>query len=100
MRISDWSSDVCSSDLLLALAAEGTPAYVYHLPTLRERARSLLDVEAIDRRYFAIKANPHQALLRALVAEGFGLECVSLGELEHVFSTLPDLDQADRKRGL
>src|SRR3546814_7235697 len=106
MRISDWSSDVCSSDLepwwrdgrerLLALAAQGTPAYVYHLPTLRERARSLLDVEAIDRRYFAIKANPHQALLRALVAEGFGLECVSLGELEHVFSTLPDLDPARR----
>src|SRR3546814_11119154 len=79
---------------LLALAAEGTPAYVYHLPTLCERARSLLDVEAIDRRYFAIKANPHQALLRALVAEGFGLECVSLGELDHVFSTLPDLDPA------
>src|SRR3546814_13302397 len=42
----------------------------------------------------SIKANPHQALLRALVAEGFGLECVSLGELEHVFSTLPDLDPA------
>jgi diaminopimelate decarboxylase/aspartate kinase len=79
---------------LLERAAEGTPVYVYHLPTLRERARSLLDVEAIDRRYFAIKANPHPALLRALVAEGFGLECVSLGELEHVFATLPDLDPA------
>lgn len=79
---------------LLALAAHGTPAYVYHLPTLRERARALLDVEAIDRRYFAIKANPHPALLRALVAEGFGLECVSLGELEHVFETLPGLDPA------
>jgi diaminopimelate decarboxylase/aspartate kinase len=79
---------------LLGRAAEGTPVYVYHLPTLRERARSLLDVEAIDRRYFAIKANPHPALLRALVAEGFGLECVSLGELEHVFATLPGLDPA------
>jgi diaminopimelate decarboxylase/aspartate kinase len=79
---------------LLERATEGTPAYVYHLPTLRERARSLLDVEAIDRRYFAIKANPHPALLRALVAEGFGLECVSLGELEHVFATLPELDPA------
>ena len=31
-------------DRLLERAAEGTPAYVYHLPTLRERARSLLDV--------------------------------------------------------
>ncbi|HVI57402.1 MAG TPA: bifunctional aspartate kinase/diaminopimelate decarboxylase [Luteimonas sp.] len=77
---------------LLACAAEGTPVYAYHLPTLRERARALLDVAAIDRRYFAIKANPHPALLRALADEGFGLECVSLGEIEHVFATLPDLD--------
>ena len=77
---------------LLQLAETGTPRYVYHLPTLRERARALLGVEAIDRRYFAIKANPHPELLRALVEEGFGLECVSLGELEHVFAVLPDLD--------
>ena len=79
---------------LLALAAEGTPAYAYHLPTARERARALKDVAAIDRRFFAIKANPHPAILRALEAEGFGLECVSQGELEHVFATLPDLDPA------
>src|SRR5690606_29797348 len=79
---------------LLESAAEGTPAYVYHLPTVRERARSLLDIEAIDRRFFAIKANPHPAILRALAAEGFGLECVSLGELQHVFETLPGLEPA------
>ena len=77
---------------LLQCAEGGTPCYVYHLPTLRARARSLLDIAAIDRRFFAIKANPHPELLRALVAEGFGLECVSLGELEHVFATLPQLD--------
>ena len=91
-RATPWWQD--ERERLLERAAGGTPVYAYHLPTLRERARSLLDVEAIDRRYFAIKANPHPALLRALVAEGFGLECVSLGELEHVFSTLPDLAPA------
>jgi diaminopimelate decarboxylase/aspartate kinase len=77
---------------LLQVAAEGTPAYAYHLPTVRERARSLLDVDAIDRRFFAIKANPHPAILRTLADEGFGLECVSLGELEHVFAALPGFD--------
>lgn len=77
---------------LLQCAEEGTPSYVYHLPTLRARARSLLDVAAIDRRFFAIKANPNPELLRALLAEGFGLECVSLGELDHVFATAPQLD--------
>jgi diaminopimelate decarboxylase/aspartate kinase len=79
---------------LLALAGSGTPRYVYHLPTVRARARALKSVAAVDRRYYAIKANPHPAILRALVEEDFGLECVSLGELRHVFQALPQLDPA------
>ena len=77
---------------LRALAAQDTPRYVYHLPTVRERARALNAIAAIDRRYYAIKANSHPAILRALVEQGFGLECVSLGELQRVFETLPELD--------
>ncbi len=77
---------------LLACAAKGTPAYAYHLPTLLARARALAALPAIDRRYYAIKANAHPDLLRALVAEGYGLECVSLGELEHVRTAVPELD--------
>lgn len=76
---------------LLRLAEAGTPRYVYHLPTVRERARSLLAIPAIDQRYYAIKANSHPAILQALVQEGFGLECVSHGELRRVFDTLPEL---------
>ncbi|WP_343064154.1 bifunctional aspartate kinase/diaminopimelate decarboxylase [Marilutibacter penaei] len=76
---------------LLALAGAGTPRYVYHLPTVRERARQLAGITAVDRRYYAIKANSHPAVLRTLVEEGFGLECVSLGELRRVFEVLPDL---------
>lgn len=73
---------------LLQHAQAGTPRYVYDLATVRERARSLLAAPAIDRCYYAIKANPHPAILRAIAAEGLGLECVSQGELEHVFATL------------
>jgi len=76
---------------LLALAGNTTPQYVYHLPTVRERARALLNVGAVDRHFYAIKANTHPDILRALVNDGFGLECVSLGEIEHVFSTIPDI---------
>jgi len=76
---------------LLARAAEGTPRYVYDLATVREHARVLTGTDAIDRCFFAIKANPHPAILRTLVAEGFGLECVSLGEIEHVFANVPGL---------
>ncbi len=75
---------------LLTLAASGTPRYVYDLATVRERARSLTSTSAIDRCFYAIKANPHPAILRAIAGEGFGLECVSQGEFEHVFATLPD----------
>ena len=76
---------------LIAQAAAGTPRYVYHLPTVRARARDLCDTAAINRRFYALKANAHPAILRALEAEGFGFECVSLAEVEHVFATLPDL---------
>ncbi|MGN6513486.1 MAG: bifunctional aspartate kinase/diaminopimelate decarboxylase [Lysobacteraceae bacterium] len=82
---------VAARAALLARAAAGTPRYAYDLATVRERARQLSAIDAIDRRYYAIKANPHPAILRALAEEGFGLECVSLGELEHVAATLPRL---------
>lgn len=76
---------------LQTLADAGTPRYVYHLPTVRERARQLAAIGAVDRRYYAIKANSHPAILAALIEEGFGLECVSLGELRRVFAVLPEL---------
>jgi diaminopimelate decarboxylase/aspartate kinase len=77
---------------LLELAARGTPRYVYHLPTVRDRARELAAMGAVDRRFYALKANPHPAVLRTLEAEGFGFECVSRAELEHLFAVLPALD--------
>ena len=78
-------------DRLLEMAGAGTPRYVYDLATVRERARGLLASDAVDRCFFAIKANPHPAILRAVTTEGFGLECVSRGELDHVFGVLPEL---------
>jgi bifunctional diaminopimelate decarboxylase / aspartate kinase len=78
--------------VLLEAAAKGTPRYVYHLPTVRERARQLTALSAVDRRFYALKANPHPAVLAALEQEGFGFECVSRGELQHLFAVLPQLD--------
>ncbi|MES8825304.1 hypothetical protein U6Q56_12230, partial [Cutibacterium acnes] len=63
---------------LLERARAGTPRYVYDLATVRERARALRG-DPVDRPFYAIKANAHPAILRALVEEGFGLECVSQG---------------------
>ena len=62
----------------------GTPRYVYHLPTVRERARALRALRSIDRVYYAVKANAHPAILRAIAQEGIGFECASPGELDVV----------------
>ena len=72
-----------SRDRLLELA-QATPRYVYHLPTVRARARALRAMQSIDRIYYAVKANAHPAVLRVLAQGGLGLECVSLGELDAV----------------
>ena len=67
---------------LLALAKAGTPRYVYDPATMRTRAQALRSIMAVDRWFYAIKANSHPALLREIAAQGFGLECVSPGELD------------------
>jgi diaminopimelate decarboxylase/aspartate kinase len=77
---------------LLQLAGQGTPRYVYDLDTVRERARGLMAAGAVDRRFYALKANPNAGVLRALEAEGFGFECVSQAELDHVFAIFPNFD--------
>ncbi|TNJ33666.1 bifunctional aspartate kinase/diaminopimelate decarboxylase [Arenimonas terrae] len=83
-----WESDRAR---VLKAAAAGTPRYLYHLPTVRARAREIAGLSAVDRRFYALKANAHPAVLRTLEAEGFGFECVSKAELEHLYTVLPAL---------
>ena len=70
---------------LLELAREATPHYVYDLATVRAQAQALRStLTAVDRCFYAIKANSHPAILREIARAGFGLECVSPGELARV----------------
>jgi diaminopimelate decarboxylase/aspartate kinase len=78
-------------DALLDIAQAGTPAYVYDRTTLSDGAQSLTALKSIDRVFFAIKANPHVEILRLFEGLGLGFECVSQGELEHVFDNLDGL---------
>ena len=82
-------------DALLALADERTPRYVYDLPTVRARARALLADVPASRHLYAVKANGHPDVVRALAGEGLKPECVSWGEIEHVRALLPALDPAE-----
>ncbi len=78
---------------LLKLANEHGAAYVYDRDTLQRQARAMKSIASVDQVFYAMKANPHAEVLKLFVAEGLGLECVSRGELEHVFDTLPSLDR-------
>jgi diaminopimelate decarboxylase/aspartate kinase len=75
---------------LLQIAAEATPRYVYHLPTVRHQARELKSLAAVDRLHYAVKANTQPAILGVLADEGFGFECVSPGELKFVLAHVPE----------
>jgi len=79
-------------DALLALAEAQTPRYVYDLPTVRAHARRLTAAVPADRALYALKANGHPDVLRAVAGEGLGLECVSWNEIAHVRAVLPDFD--------
>src|SRR3546814_4985744 len=59
-RAEPWWRD--ERERLLALAAQGTPAYVYHLPTLRERARS--------------RSEEHTSELQSLMRSSYAVFCL------------------------
>jgi diaminopimelate decarboxylase/aspartate kinase len=76
---------------LLELARHSAPCQVYALSEVARRAEALRALPAVTRWYYAMKANPHPAILRTVAERGFGIECVSIGELEHARAAVPTL---------
>ena len=66
-------------------AAVGTPAFVYSADAILARYRAMtgaLAAEGLDATVcYAVKANPHLAVVRTLACEGAGADVVSEGEL-------------------
>ncbi|MEM1411763.1 MAG: aspartate kinase, partial [Pseudomonadota bacterium] len=79
---------------LSAIAAEGA-AYVYDLGSVRAAARRLVGLNAVGCVLYAVKANHHPDILRALFEEGVRFECVSPGEIAHVLEKVPGSSPAD-----
>jgi diaminopimelate decarboxylase/aspartate kinase len=79
---------------LLALMADRDAAYVYDTATVAARCEALRSLRSVTHLSYAMKANPHPAVLRTVHAAGFGIECVSRGEIEHALKVLPDLSPA------
>lgn len=78
---------------LLELGSRESPCYVYHTPTQAKRAEQLLTLKSIDKLFYAIKANPHPAILETFYRKNLGFECVSIQELQHVLKLFPEIDK-------
>jgi len=79
---------------LLKLAEKHGAAYVYDLGQVAAAARRLARLKSIDRAYYALKANPHSAVLKRARACGLEFECVSPGELRLIQEQFPQHETA------
>ena len=80
-----------AEDVPLPRIAEevGTPVYVYSRATLERHARVFHEaLEAVPDKLiaFAVKANPNLAVLKVLQRQGFGADCVSVGEMRRALA--------------
>ncbi len=91
-RVAPWWSQ--RRDALLKVLGDADSAYVYDLATVQSAASELTSLAGVDEVHYAMKANPHPELLRALAAAGVGFDCVSPGEVAHLRAAVPDLDLA------
>ena len=77
---------------LVQLMAQADGArYVYDGPTLERTLERLAQLDALDARFYAVKANPNAQILARFAQRGMSFECVSSGELDHVLAAVPDL---------
>ncbi len=70
--------------------AEPSPSFD-RLRTGQALSRGERGSSVVDRWHYALKANPHPAILRALHEEGFAFECVSFAEIEAARAAVPSV---------
>jgi diaminopimelate decarboxylase len=72
-----------ASALLAAAKQFGTPLYVYQADTIRAQYHKLTNAFSghPTRFFYACKALTNVAVLKVLLAEGAGLDCVSINEV-------------------
>jgi diaminopimelate decarboxylase/aspartate kinase len=76
-------------DALLACLGVRDSAYVYDLATVRAQVAAFGALRSVSQALYALKANPHPAILRTVHSAGCGFECVSRAEVERVLAEVP-----------
>ena len=90
-RATHWWEEPQKRQRLCEIATRESAAFVYDEATLDAAIAAVKRVDAVDRWAYAMKANWHPQILRRFYAAGLMLECVSRGELEHAFASVPGL---------
>lgn len=89
--LSNWWEEPQKRSALLDIAARESAAFVYDSKTLDATLAAVLRIKSVKRWAYAMKANWHAEILRKVYGAGLALECVSRGELEHAFASVPAL---------
>jgi diaminopimelate decarboxylase/aspartate kinase len=78
---------------LLEIGAQRDASYVYDRESIEKAVDALRSLASVDAVFYAMKANPHPAILKLVHDRGLNLECVSPGEIARVFEVLPGIDR-------
>ncbi len=90
-RAANWWEAPAKRRRLCEIAAREAAAFVYDGDSLDAAIAAIKRVGSVDRWAYAMKANWHPQILRRMHAAGLMLECVSRGELDHAFNSVPGL---------
>jgi bifunctional diaminopimelate decarboxylase / aspartate kinase len=87
----NWWEDPLKRWRLLDIAARESAAFVYDLASVDAAIAAVKQVRSVTRWAYSMKANWNPDILRRIYSAGLMLECVSQGELEHAFASVPQL---------
>jgi len=87
----NWWEEPRKRRRLCEIAERESAAFVYDGESLDAAIAAVKRVKSVDRWAYAMKANWHPDILRRMHGAGLMLECVSRGELEHAFESVPGL---------
>src|SRR5450631_939192 len=89
--VSSWWEQPRKRRRLQEIAERELAAFVYDMPSVDAAIAALRGVRSVSRWAYAMKANWHPGILRRMHSAGLMIECVSQGELEHAFASVPGL---------
>jgi diaminopimelate decarboxylase/aspartate kinase len=81
------------ADELVQIGREHGAAYVYERATIERAVDALTGLQSVDAVFYAVKANNNRDVLRTIDSRGANFECVSPGEIRHLFEIFPGIDR-------